>query len=160
MVKIRNYLAQDVRMLVQLFVSSVIEIGSRDYTAEQVTAWLSRAPGTECLNRKLSDGRTVLVAVDESDCPIAFGDLENNGHVDYLYCHPTVAGTGVISSLYDHLEVIAHTKNMDRLTSEESEAARRFFLKKNFVVTSKRQLEISGVKIHNYAVEKSLLPQT
>jgi hypothetical protein len=41
-----------------------------------------------------------------------------------------------------------------RLHSEASEAARRLFLRKDFVVTARRQFEISGIHIHNYAVEK------
>jgi putative acetyltransferase len=45
---------------------------------------------------------------------------------------------------------------MKRLYSEASEAARRFFLKQGFAVVSKRLFEISGVPIHNYAMEKWL----
>jgi putative acetyltransferase len=67
-----------------------------------------------------------------------------------------VDGTGVASALYDELEGIARERGLIRLHSEASEAARRLFLKKGFVVTARRQFDISGVPIHNYAMEKVL----
>ena len=45
---------------------------------------------------------------------------------------------------------------MKRLHAEASEAARRFFLRRGFVVVNSRAFEISGVPIHNYAMEKWL----
>ncbi len=160
--KIRNYESSDAEALANLVVRSIAAIGPRHYTAEQVTAWIFHAPDATCLHlRASSSGRTTLVAVDETDNPIAFVDLEPSGHIDLLYCAPEFAGTGLMSALYDELEVIAHGSKLlsHRLYSEASEAAQRFFLKKGFVVTSKHELEISGVHIHNYTVEKQLFSQ-
>ena len=60
------------------------------------------------------------------------------------------------SLLYQALEAAARAREMPRLYSEASEAARRFFLKRGFVELSRRQMEIGGVAIHNFAVEKVL----
>lgn len=32
------------------------------------------------------------MAVDDEDQPLAFGDLEHDGHIGYLYCAPEAAG--------------------------------------------------------------------
>lgn len=155
-VKIRQYDAKDAVALANLYVRSVRIIGPCDYSSSQVEAWLSLRPSAERMHQFSTDGRTRLVAVDVSDQPMAFADLENDGHIAFLYCSPEVAGTGVASALYDELERIAREHGAIRLYSEASEAARRFFLRKGFVVTARRQFEISGVPIHNYAVEKLL----
>lgn len=154
--RIRRYEAKDAAPLSALYARSVEEIGRRDYSAQQVEAWASLRPSAERMHALGTDGRTRLVAVDDADQPVAFADLEEDGHIHFLYCSPETAGRGVASAVYEELERIARARGMGRLYSEASEAARRFFLKKGFVVTSRRQLEISGVPIHNYAVEKRL----
>lgn len=154
--KIRLYMPKDAGILADIYVQSVERIGRRDYSTAQVAAWASLSPSPERLQELSADGRIRLVAVDDSNQPVAFADLETDGHIHFLYCSPTMAGKGVASALYDELERIARNRGVSRLYSEASEAARRFFLKKQFIVTSKRQFEISGVKIHNYALEKTL----
>lgn len=154
--KIRNYDAEDAIHLARLYRRSVMALGPRDYSSRQVEAWASLGPEPERIHQLSTDGRTRLVAVDEVDRPIAFADLERDGHIDLLYCSPDMAGKGIVSVLYDELERIARARGVNRLYSEASEAARRFFLKKGFTVTAMRQFEISGVDIHNYAMEKIL----
>ena len=154
--KIRPYAEPDAEPLAVLFRRSIEDIGSRDYSAPQVAAWASRVPSAERLHALAADGRTRLVAVDRADRPLAFADLEADGHIDFLYAAPEAAGTGVVAALYDELEQGARRRHIGRLYAEASEAARRFFLKQGFVVTAKREFEISGAPIHNYAVEKDL----
>jgi putative acetyltransferase len=158
--KIRPYGSEDAVHLARLYQRSVRALGrasgSRDYSSRQVDAWASRGPGAERMHQLSADGRTRLVAVDDLDRPIAFADLERDGHIDLLYCSPEMAGKGVASAIYDELEKIARERGINRLYSEASEAARRFFLKKGFTVTARRRFEISGVEIHNYAMEKPL----
>jgi putative acetyltransferase len=143
-------------MLADLYRRSVAQIGPKDYGEEQVRAWAALAPSPAQIDARNTDGRTLLVAVDDGDQPLAFGDLEPDGHIAYLYCAPEAAGMGVTAALYHRLEQIARERGMKRLYAEASEAARRFFLKRGFAVVRRRAFEISGVPIHNYAVEKRL----
>lgn len=154
--KVRSYESKDADALADLYVRAVSEIGRRDYSGRQVKAWASLGPSPQRLENLAADGRTRLVAADDGDRPIAFADLEPDGHIGFLYCAPEAAGTGVASALYDELERTARRNGVSRLYVEASEAARRFFLKKGFATTAKRQLEIAGVAIHNYAMEKAL----
>jgi putative acetyltransferase len=59
------------------------------------------------MRRRCADGRTVLVAADEHDQPLGFGDIEADGHIGYFYCAPDAVGTGVARAVYDKLEKIA-----------------------------------------------------
>jgi len=153
---IRSYQGKDAGPLADLFRRSVEAIGPRDYTAEQVAAWLALAPSPAQVAARCADGRTTLVAVDAADRPLAFGDLEADGHIAYLYCAPEAAGTGVVAALYDQLEAEARQRGIGSLSSEASEAARRFFLKQGFTIVARRDFAIGGVAIHNYAVKKIL----
>jgi putative acetyltransferase len=152
---IRLYHPSDATVLCDLFRRSVRMIGSRDYTPQQVAVW-AEGPTPESLHARLGDGRLTLVAEDEAGGLSAFGDLEADGHIDFLYAAPEAAGTGIVASLYDALEDAARTQGITRLYSEASEAARRFFLKKNFTVLQRHDFDVRGVPIHNYAVEKHL----
>lgn len=153
---IRPFRNADAEPLSALYRRSVETVGPRGYAPEQVAAWASMSPSPERLRALAGDGRTTLVAVDAADEPLAFGDLEADGHIHFLYCAPEAAGTGIVAGLYAGLERRARDAGMARLYSEASEAARRFFLKQGFTVLARRDFEIGGVPIHNYAVEKRL----
>lgn len=154
--RIRPFIPADGAALHDLYGRAVREIGARDYDAAQVAVWAALAPTADRFCAMAADGRTVLVAVDDGDCPLAFGDLEADGHIDFLYCAPEAAGTGVTESLYAALEASAREQGIASLYSEASELARRFFLKRGFVVERRRDFEVAGVPIHNYAVRKVL----
>jgi putative acetyltransferase len=153
---VRAYAERDAAALAAIYRSAVQEIGPRDYSCEQVAAWLSLAPSAEQVHSLYTDGRTALVAVDARDQPLVFGDLESDGHIGYLYCSPEAAGTGVTPSVYEALKAEARSRPVSRIYVEASEAARRFFLGRGFRVLARRELLIAGVPIHNFAMERML----
>lgn len=155
---IRSYQTKDAADLPGIFRRAVEVIGPQDYSTAQVEAWLSRAPSAERIHALYTDGRTALVATGDHDRPVAFGDVEADGHIDMLYCAPEAAGSGIVSALYDRIELEMRRRRVGRVYVEASEAARRFFLKKGFAVVARREFPIGGVPIHNFAMEKELGP--
>ena len=151
---IRPYRHGDAPALSQLFYRSVRQAALGDYTQAQVEAWAPQPPDPTRFATKAADGRLFLVAVNAQDEPIAFGDLEADGHIDYLYCDPDFVGKGIASALYNRLETHARGQRMPRLYTEASELARRLFERKGFAVITRRDLIINGVELHNYAMEK------
>ena len=154
--QIRPFQASDAGALARIFFTAIHEIAQQHYSAKQVNAWAPATPNAERFVQRGTDGRLLLVAVDDSDEPLAYGDLEPDGHIDHLFCRPDAAGTGVTSVLYDHIEAAAAERGLTRLYVEASEPARRFFLKKGFAVVERRDFEIEGIPIHNFAMEKQL----
>ena len=114
-------------------------------------------PTTDSFLARASDGRTVFVAENNVGEPVAYVDLEPDGHIDHLYCRPDHVGTGVASALYDFLEELAKERGMTSLHVEASEAARRLFERKGFVVTERLDFEIGGAPIYNYLMMKTLI---
>ncbi len=154
--QIRPFRSSDADDLTRIFFAAIHEIAQHYYSEEQVNAWAPVIPTAERFVQRGTDGRLLLVAVNDSDELLAYGDLEPDGHIDHLFCRPDAAGTGITSVLYHHIEVAAADRGLTRLFVEASEPARRFFLKKGFEVVERRDFELSGIPIHNFAMQKQI----
>ena len=155
-VTIRAYDPRDAADLADVFFRSVRQVALTDYTAAQVRAWAPEPRTAEWAHGEASDGRLVLVAANEDDRPVAYIDLEPNGHIDRLFCAPEAAGQGIASRLYDAVEAVAREQGIRSLFTEASELARRVFERKGFAVVERQDLVVRGVAIHNYRMAKAL----
>ncbi len=142
--------------MAELYQRSVQGLGSADYSATQVEAWAAQGPTAEALAFLLGDGRRALVAVTGDGRMMGFVDLEPDGHIRFLYIAPDARGHGVADALLDAVEAEALRMKVRCLYAEASEAARRCLGRRGFVVLHRRDFEVNGVAIHNYAVEKVL----
>ncbi|MGY6698013.1 MAG: GNAT family N-acetyltransferase [Roseinatronobacter sp.] len=139
--KIRNFKPDDSASLASIFHEAVRAVGRKDYSQAQVEVWSPQPVPPDKFLARVSDGRSVFVAVNENDKPIAFIELEENGHIDCFYCHPDAVRTGVGTALFEQLESAALAAGLSRLYVEASEAARRFFLGKGFSLIKRRDFE-------------------
>ncbi|WP_405110667.1 GNAT family N-acetyltransferase [Phaeobacter sp. BS52] len=154
--KIRGFRAEDAAALAQIFHAAVHGVSARDYSPEQCAAWSPEPAPAEAWQGRADDGRFVFVAVDDTDQPQGFIELERDGHIDCFYCHPKVAGTGVGLALYQQLEAQARDLGLNSLYVEASEAAKRFFSRQGFTDEGRREIERRGVGLHNYRMTKAL----
>ncbi|WP_232475887.1 GNAT family N-acetyltransferase [Flavisphingomonas formosensis] len=155
-IAIRPYAEGDAPAMARLYFESARTLGPRRYAAAQVAAWAPAPADPARFHARATDGRLTLVAVDPAGALLAYGDLEADGHIDHLYCHPDAAGTGLAARLLDALLAHAAAEAMPRLHVEASELARSLFARKGFRVVRRRDFEIAGVAIHNYAMECDL----
>ncbi|WP_436063636.1 MULTISPECIES: N-acetyltransferase family protein [unclassified Phenylobacterium] len=153
---LRPYLQTDAAELSELYYESVQRLGGRRYSPEQVVAWAPAPVDAATVQARAGDGRTTLVAVDDRGRLLGYGDLEADGHIDHLYCRPEAAGTGVALTLLEALERLARDQGVERLYVEASELAKGLFERKGFTVSHRRDFEVRGVAIHNYAMERPL----
>ena len=151
---VRPYQPSDAPALSALYEASVRALGGRDYSAAQIDAWASLTPSADNLADRMADGRTRLVAVTNDIA--GFIDVEADGHIDLLYVAPSAAGQGVARLLLETAEALASVSGAARLYAEASETARPAFERLGFTVTARRDFEVAGVPIHNWAVEKPL----
>ncbi len=158
--KIRKARLDDIPEIGHVFERAILEIGPRFYSRDQLNAWIKRRARLETVLPEVLPYRDGWVAVEADDKPLAYLDLEKDGHIDFFYAHPSVSGTPVTGEMYAHLEARALELGISRLSTEASEAARRFFEKRGFQVLRKQDIELGGMMIHNYAMEKQLTPAT
>ena len=154
---IRPYRDDDAEAVAAVCAAAIEAIGPRAYSAEQVAAWRARHPGPQRYRDVVADGAEIIVAADEQDEPVAYALLERDGHLDHLYCHPDHTRRGLADLLLAETEVMARHWGVERLYSEASDLARPAFERTGYSVTHKREFEIDGVPIHNWAMEKPLV---
>jgi putative acetyltransferase len=156
LIRTREYRPSDAADLATIFYRSVREVACRFYNQAQVEAWAPGIGDPSGWHSRATDGRITVVAVNDADKPIAFGDMERNGHVDLLYSSAEALGTGAASAIYNRLELEAIHLGLTRLYVEASECALPFFERKKFIKVRRNDFEIRGVPIHNYTMEKFL----
>jgi putative acetyltransferase len=155
-ISIRDYRPGDAEAMARVFFLAVRVLGPRRYTPAQVAAWAPAEPDPDRFAARAADGRRTMVAVDALGTVVAFGDLEPNGHIDLLYCHPDVAGTGVASRLLAMLIDHARSADIAALHVEASELARGLFARHGFTLDRRRDFDLAGVPIHHYLMTRSL----
>lgn len=154
---IRSFEASDAPVLADIYVTALEQLARHAYTSDQLRVWRAHAPSPAMIRDAYGDGRLALVALDECGDHAGFSDLERNGHIQYLYTSPHAAGRGVARALLARLEDEAQVLGIVHMFAEASEVALPVFERAGFVRLRRRDFEIDGVVIHNYAVEKRLL---
>ncbi len=153
---IRPWRDDDAEALSALALAAIREVGARAYAPDQVAAWAARHPGPAMYRERAANGHAIFVAADRSDVPVAYAVLEPDGHLDRLYNHPDHTRRGLAQRLLAVAEEHALGSGLTRLYTEASELARPAFERAGYAVMHRRDFEIDGVPIHNYAMEKIL----
>ena len=154
---IRAYLPGDATVLANLYRRSVIHYGPAAYSAAQVAAWAGSI-SAEKIGARSSDGRHAVVAIDAAGGILGWADVEADGHVDFLYCAPEAQGRRIGSALLAALEAHARAEGMPRLSVEASELARPLFGRHGFTLLHRNEVVAGGVALHNFSMEKRLVP--
>lgn len=155
--RIRPYRIGDAAVMACVYERAVRGLAARDYSRVQQDVWVGAVDELAArLEARMADGRRCWIAVNAQDKVVAFVDLEADGHIDFLYADPDVAGAGVAGALLDRLEEEARECGLARLHVEASETARRFFFRRGYQTVCRRDFEVRGVAIHNYAMERRL----
>lgn len=158
---IRPFQPGDEQALSEITRSSIKHLGPRHYSHEQVQAWVARHPSPQRFLQRHTDGTMVFVAVAKDRFPVAYALLEvdeaRGGHLDMLYCHHQHTRQGLADALLWQAENYARSQALPRLYTEASELARATFERAGYAMRKRRDFEIDGVAIHNYAMEKALL---
>jgi len=156
---IREFADGDAPALSALCRASILQLGSLSYSPEQVRAWHHRAPSPDIYLRRAACGTMIFVSETETGALAGYALLEPDGHLDRLYCHPDHARHGHASALLRHMDRIAQSIGITRLFTEASEVARPVFERAGYLVEHRRDFEMNGVAIHNYAMSKVLEPE-
>src|SRR3990167_9563617 len=153
---IRRFLPGDEAALARIMRSAIEQIGPRGYSQAQVDAWAASSDPAKRFLKRAGRGDVVVLALEPMGEPVAYSLIEQDGHVDHLYCDPAHAGRGIAGRLLDEVECVARELGQNRLFTEASELARPVFERAGYAQAERREFAIDGVAFHNYAMEKLL----
>ena len=151
---LRPFLGEDTPVLAAIFAAAIEELTGEDYSKAQQEAWASAADDEEQFGRRLGSGLTLVATLQNS--PVGFASLRGADHIDMLYVHPSVAGTGVASMLCEALERLAGARGAKNLTVDASDTAQEFFRKRGYVGKQRNTVIARGEWLANTTMEKKL----
>ncbi|MBX5021622.1 GNAT family N-acetyltransferase [Rhizobium lentis] len=148
---IRPYASGDVDATIEIFLRSIREVSSKDYSAAQIEAWAKVEDRSLWAERRIS--RPAWIA-ETAGKPVGFSDLTNDGCLDMMFVHPEFQGVGVATRLLRRVEEEALRLVFGRIYTEASRTARPFFERKGFRVITRQIVEKRGQRLENFLMEK------
>lgn len=142
------------RKIADLFHTSIHAIDPLIYTYSQQEAWAPTPPDYDMWIHKLARTKPFLATVDETI--VGFIELEDDGHIDCAYTHPSYQRQGVMNTLYQYLEKSARQKGLKRLYVEASHLIKPFFEQKGFSLLHQNEVVRNHMILVNYSMEKRL----
>ncbi len=142
----------DAEALAGIYRDSVRGLGPQAYTKEQVAAWAVYPDEIEEFRGRLSRGRTLVA--EEEDRAIAFGQLEPDDHLAFLYCSTAYARRGVASALHAALEAHAFAQGAAEIHTEASRISRPFFEKHGYALIEVERVVRFGVEFERFRMQK------
>ncbi|MFA0012295.1 GNAT family N-acetyltransferase [Vibrio lentus] len=152
MVRIRNYQPSDSKVLWEIYFYTVRNINVRDYSQEQVEAWAPSGFDSELWKKGMHRIQPFVAELD--DRVVGYTDLQPSGLIDHFFCHHEYQGKGVGRALMEHVFEIGRIRGVSRYFSEVSITARPFYEHLGFTVVNEQEVEMRGVKLKNYVMEK------
>ena len=152
MVRIRNYKASDDKALWEIFFYTVRNVNVRDYSQQQVEAWAPSSFDFALWQKRMNGLQPFVAELDGR--VVGYTDLQPSGLIDHFFCHHEYQGKGVGKALMEHVFTMGRVRGISRYFSEVSITARPFYEHLGFKVVNEQEVEMRGVKLTNYVMEK------
>ncbi|MEJ2693463.1 MAG: GNAT family N-acetyltransferase [Candidatus Thiodiazotropha sp.] len=149
--RVREYCENDYHEIADLFHASVHAIDNAAYSSDDLEAWAPSEIDYNHWKDRLALKKP-YVAV-KNDMIAGFIELENSGHIDCLYVHPSCWKQGVATQLLDYALRKAKEKGIDRVFVEVSEVAKPLFVVCGFRVISENKVQRRGRELINYKMD-------
>ncbi len=152
---LRPYDRPDAEALAQVYRDAANIIGRQAYDADQVRVWALYPDDIEEFRSRLARGLTLVALADNAT--VAFGQLEPDDHIAFIYCASAYARRGIASAIYDRLEAHALTRGVTILTTDASRISRPFFEEKGFKVIEIEHAIRLGVPFERFRMSKPIV---
>lgn len=153
-INIQKYQSKYSNNLVDIFYESVQAIDSVVYSEEEKSVWAKEPKKYSQWSIKFKESQP-LIAFHQQN-PIGFVELIETGYIDCFYIQPNYQNKGVGNLLYSALLEKALSLQIKRLSVDASLVAKKFFLKKGFVVLRENEVLRENQKLVNFSMEKIL----
>ncbi|RCH54432.1 GNAT family N-acetyltransferase [Mucilaginibacter hurinus] len=151
---IRRAAINDIDQIRRLFYDTVTTVNRQDYNAEQIEAWASGRDNIERWHNRVN--QQFLYLVNVGNALAGFASLTPSGYIDVMFVSINHQRLGVAKYLMAAIESKAGELGLKKIISDVSITARPFFEKQGFVVTAEQAVEVKGVVLTNFKMEKAL----
>lgn len=151
--KIRLAKDEDYVAIARLFRQTIRNVNSKDYTEEQIRAWLSRINTNRFRNSADKCKRWVAV---EDDKVVGFCDHGLNGEFWGLYIHKDYIGKGVGSRLIKTAEDSLKKLGFKECSLKATITAKEFYKKQGYKVIKKGLHNVNDKKLEIFFMTKIL----
>lgn len=145
---------QDVALLTEIFVASVMELAAEDYGEEELAAWVSAADDEAAFGERLKPMLTLIAFIDSE--PAGFVSLKDNAVVHMLYVAPDHARVGAGTALVQAIETLALRRGAKALSVDASDTAKSLFEKLGYVAQRRNTVDLGGIWLANTTLTKAL----
>jgi putative acetyltransferase len=153
-ITIRQATSNDLGEVAQLFRETIEVVNAKDYSPEQINVWKIGASKKERWLNKFSEQYFLVAEIDNKLA--GFGSITHDGYLDFMYVSKNHQSIGIATEIYNELEKFARANQLDKISSDVSITAKPFFEKKGFEMIREQQVDINGIKLTNYKMQKNL----
>jgi putative acetyltransferase len=154
---LRPYQQSDLESLAEFRFAAIEELTVDDYDEAQRQAWASLADDDEVFAERLAKGLTLVAEIGGE--PVGFVTLHEGGVIDQLYVHPSVARTGIATTLCEAIERQAAAHGISALIADVSDTAKPLFQARGYSAEHRLTIEIDGQWLGNTRMKKVLTPK-
>jgi putative acetyltransferase len=152
---IRRAVESDIKSLRKLFRDTVLAIDLNFYSVSQLQAWASVWENEERWRQKFKQQH--FFVAEEGDHKVGFCSFSDDGYLDLIYVHCDYQRRGIASALLENTEAWSKQNLINLLNTESSKSAYAFFVRHGFTMVKSQTVEIDGVFMDNFIMQKKLL---
>ncbi|HUW81677.1 MAG TPA: GNAT family N-acetyltransferase [Phycisphaerae bacterium] len=151
---VRKARVEEAQGIIDLHVDTVRRVNSRDYSPEQIDAWLGRRR-VEVTEAMIRDGQ-YYVCVDDAGHLLGLGNIKGNELVA-LYVSADHQGEGVGSAIVRRIEEDAFRDGISQIKTDSTVTAEGFYRRQGYVAVERKVLNIArGQTLQVVAMTKKL----
>lgn len=144
--KIRPFKPDDTQEISWLFYDTVHDITSDAYTSIQINKWAPKVVDLNQWKQRLGQSNTLVAFTPEDNKIIGFSDINNQGHIDYLYVHYAHQYTGVGTALLEAIKQKAQELKLKTMYADVNILAKPLFTQGGFVIDEPGVRIINGIE--------------
>ncbi|WP_298614544.1 GNAT family N-acetyltransferase [uncultured Odoribacter sp.] len=153
--RIRNAEYREIPVLARLFQETLVQVNSRDYTGPQIEAWGRRAD-EERWKELFNSSLQFMVAENEEYEIVGFTSVNSRGYIHSMFVDYRFQRKGIACLLLAKAGEYARENGASVLSADVSITARPFFEKQGFCIKQKNRVNLGGITMINYTMEKQL----
>jgi putative acetyltransferase len=153
-VELRRGRPEDAVTVARLFRDTVRTVNRQDYSEAQIDAWAPYQVDLEHWRRVIENSH-FLIAIS-GGMVVGFANLDGQDYVDQIFVHKDLLRRRIGTRLLDEVEREAKRRGAQRLWTQSSITARKFFSRQGFATLQVQRETYNGQVFESYAMEKRL----